>query len=99
MYVIFCTRPDIAGSCEQVSIKSHKGALERREVNIEILNDTSKMHLPCRRSNLAVQGFSDADLGGDLDGRKSTTGYIFTLGGAAQLVASAGEPEVLKGEG
>jgi len=39
------------------------------------------MHLSFRRSNLTLHGFSDADLGGDLDGRKSTTGYIFTLGG------------------
>ena len=39
------------------------------------------MHLSFRRSNLTLQGFSNVDLGGDLDGRKSTTGYIFTLGG------------------
>ena len=28
-------------------------------------------------------GFSDADWGGDLDDRKSTSGYMFKLGGAA----------------
>jgi len=39
------------------------------------------MHLSFRRSNLTLQGFFYVDLGGDLDGRKSTTGYIFTLGG------------------
>jgi len=47
------------------------------------LKGTSKMHLSFKRSNLTLQGFSDADLGGDLDGRKSTTGYIFTLGDTA----------------
>ena len=41
------------------------------------------MHLSFKRSNLTLQGFSDADLGDDLDGRKSTTGYNFTLGGTA----------------
>jgi len=39
------------------------------------------MHLSFRRSNFTLQRFFDADSGGDLDGRKSTTGYIFTLGG------------------
>jgi len=39
------------------------------------------MHLSFRRSNLTLQEFSYADLGGDLDGRKSTTRYIFTLDG------------------
>ena len=28
-------------------------------------------------------GFSDADWGGDLDNRKSTSGYVFQLGGTA----------------
>ena len=31
--------------------------------------------------NLTLQGFSDADLGGYFDTKKSTTCYIFTLGG------------------
>jgi hypothetical protein len=28
-------------------------------------------------------GFVDFDMAGDIDSRKSTTGYVFTLGGAA----------------
>ena len=28
-----------------------------------------------------VQGFMDADLGGDVDSSKSTSGYIYTIGG------------------
>ena len=51
---------------------------------LRYLKGTSKMCLYFRRRNdLTLQGFSDADLGGDLDSRKSTTGYIFTLGGTA----------------
>ena len=48
---------------------------------LRYLKGTSKMHLSFRRSNLTLQEFSYADLGGDLDGRKSTTRYIFTLDG------------------
>jgi hypothetical protein len=28
-----------------------------------------------------LQGFIDADLGGDIDGRNSTSGYVFTING------------------
>ncbi|WOG90447.1 hypothetical protein DCAR_0209691 [Daucus carota subsp. sativus] len=35
------------------------------------------------KKDVILEGFSDADLGGCLDTRKSTTGYIFTLGGTA----------------
>ena len=41
------------------------------------------MCLCFRKGNLTLQGFSDADLGGDFDTKKSTTDYIFTLGGTA----------------
>ena len=39
------------------------------------------MVLCFRKSNLGLQGYVDADMAGDVDGRKSTTGYAFTLGG------------------
>jgi Reverse transcriptase (RNA-dependent DNA polymerase) len=33
----------------------------------------------CSGKDLYIKGYSDADWAGDLDGRKSTTGYIFSL--------------------
>jgi hypothetical protein len=39
-------------------------------------------------------GFCDADFAGDLDTRKSTTGYVFTLGGGAISWASKRQPTV-----
>ena len=32
-------------------------------------------------ASLKLQGYVDADLAGDIDNRKSTTGFVFTLGG------------------
>jgi len=32
---------------------------------------------------LKLEGFVDADLAGDVESRKSTTGYVYTLGGTA----------------
>ncbi len=45
------------------------------------MKGTASLSLCFRRTNQDLQGFVDADMGGDLDGRKSTTGYVFTLGG------------------
>ncbi|KAE8712235.1 hypothetical protein F3Y22_tig00110259pilonHSYRG00008 [Hibiscus syriacus] len=49
MYVMVCTRPDLAHVVSQVY-------------------------------NLLVVGYVDSDYAGDLDNRRSTTGYVFTLG-------------------
>ena len=35
------------------------------------------------KKNCDCVGFSDADWGGDLDDRKSTSGYVFQIGGGA----------------
>ena len=32
-------------------------------------------------SNISLQGYVDADMAGDIDNRRSTTGYVFTIGG------------------
>ena len=34
-------------------------------------------------ASLKLQGYVDADFAGDIDSRKSTTGFFFTLGGTA----------------
>ena len=34
-------------------------------------------------SNISLQGYVDADIVGDRDNRRSTTGYVFTVGGKA----------------
>ena len=34
-------------------------------------------------ASLKLQGYVDADFAGDIDSRKSTIGFVFTLGGTA----------------
>ena len=36
-----------------------------------------------RSDSLQVEGYSDSDFAGDIDDRKSTSGYVFTLAGGA----------------
>ena len=84
MYVMVCTRPDIAHAVGIVSKFLSNPENEHWEGVkwiLRYLKGTSKMHLSFKRSNLTLQGFSDLDFGGNLDGRKNTIGYIFTLGG------------------
>jgi len=86
MYAMMCTIPDIAHAVNVVSRFLSNPVKEHREGVkwiLRYLKGTLEMCLCFRKSNLTLQGFSDADLGEDFDTKKSTTGYIFTLGGTA----------------
>jgi hypothetical protein len=48
------------------------------------LQSTKGLMLTYRRSDsLHIEGNSDSDFVGDVDDRKSTSGYVFTLAGGA----------------
>jgi len=97
MYAMVCTRPDIAHAVGVVSrflSNPTKEHWEGVKWILRYLKDTSGMCLCFRKSNLTLQGFSDADLGGNFDAKKSTTGYIFTLGGTAVSWKSKLQPRV-----
>lgn len=86
MYAMVCTRPDIAHAVGVVSrFMSNPGREHWEAVKwlLRYLKGTSKVALCFSKKDVILEGFSDADLGGCLDTRKSTTGYIFTLGGTA----------------
>ena len=86
MYAMVCTRPDIAHAVGVVSrFMSNPGREHWEAVKwlFRYLKGTSKVALHFKKNDAILEGFSDADLGGCLDTRKSTTGYIFTLGGTA----------------
>ena len=50
---------------------------------LRYLRGTADSTLCFRQSNLGLQGYIDADLVGDIDSRKSTTRYVYILGGIA----------------
>nr|CAN71419.1 hypothetical protein VITISV_018564 [Vitis vinifera] len=64
MYVMVCTRPDIAHAVGVVS---------------RFMSRPGKQHW---------EGYVNADFVGDIDSRKSTTGFVFTLGGSTISWAS-----------
>uniref|UniRef100_A0A3Q7IE66 Reverse transcriptase Ty1/copia-type domain-containing protein n=1 Tax=Solanum lycopersicum TaxID=4081 RepID=A0A3Q7IE66_SOLLC len=50
---------------------------------LRYLRGTSSTSLCFGKGNVTLQGFVDADLGGDVDSSKSTSRYIYTIGGTA----------------
>ncbi|KAM2456035.1 hypothetical protein PS1_015961 [Malus domestica] len=86
MYAMVCTQPDIAYAVGVVSMflsNPGKNHWEAVKWILRYLNGTSKMCLCFGSSKPILEGFTDADIGGDLDGRKSTSGYLFTFAGGA----------------
>jgi hypothetical protein len=91
MYAMVCTRPDIAHAVGVVSrYMSNPGKQHWEAVKwiLRYLRGTSDMSLCFAGADLKLQGYVDADLAGDVDSRKSTTGFVYTLGGTAVCWAS-----------
>ena len=50
---------------------------------LRYLRGTTTQSLCFGGSNTILQGYVDSDMVGDKDSRRSTTGYVFTMGGTA----------------
>ena len=86
LYVSTGTRPDIAFAVSMVAkfsskpTKQHWQGVKRI---LRYLKGTADLGLLYRRSDAEeLTGYSDSDWAGDLDDRKSTSGYMFMLSGA-----------------
>src|SRR4051812_27412725 len=97
MYAMTGTRPDIAYAVGAVSAyNSNPGEAHWKAVKriIRYLKGTRDLELEYRHDGKAIEGFSDADWGGNLDDRRSTTGYVFMLYGGAVTWNSKRQPTV-----
>ena len=88
MYAMVCTRPDIAQSVSVVSrYMSNPGKRHWEAVKwiLRYLKGASDVGLTFQKDGggISILGYVDSDYAGDLDRRRSTTGYIFTLVGSA----------------
>jgi len=91
MYAMVCTRPDIAHAVGVVSrFMSDPGEKHWEGVKwiLRYLKGTQKMGLCFKGKDAKLRGYTDADLGGCKGTFKSTTGYVFTVGGTAVSWAS-----------
>ena len=85
MYLMICTRPDLAFAvgmvCKYMSnpIKDHWQAVKWL---LRYLRGSEKTRLVFRNEGVfTARGYCDADYAGDADKRRSTTGMEFTVGG------------------
>ena len=86
MYAMVCTRPDIAHAVGVVSrYMSNPGKHHWEAVKwiLRYLSGTVSLALCFRKTSEGLHGYVDADMAGDLDSRKSTTGCVCTYGGTA----------------
>ena len=86
MYVMVCTRPDIAQAVGAVSrYMNNPGKLHWEEVKwiLRYLRGTTGKALCFKGGDTILTGYVDADLAGNVDIRRSTIGYVYTLGGTA----------------
>lgn len=85
MYAMVCTRPDISQAVSVVSRYMHdpgKGHWQAVKWILRYLQKTINVGLAFERDEplgQCVVGYCDSDYAGDLDKRRSTTGYLFTL--------------------
>ena len=86
MYAMVYTRPDIAHAVG-VARKYMKNLGKEHWMVVKwilrYLRGTTIQALCFGGSNITLQGYVDADMAGDRDNRRSTIGYVFTVGGTA----------------
>ena len=86
MYAMVCSRPDLSHALSVVSrYMANPGKEHWKAVQwiFRYLRGTSSACLQFGRSRDGLVGYVDSDFAGDLDRRRSLTGYVFTIGGCA----------------
>ena len=84
MYAMVCTRPDIAHALGVVSRYMANLGKEHWEAVkwlLRYLRGTCSTSLCFGKGKVTLQCFVDVDLCGDVYSSKSTSGYIYTIGG------------------
>ena len=84
MYAMVCTRPGIAHAMEVVSrfmSRPEKQHWQAVKWILKYLRGSSDTFLCFTGASLKLQGYVDANFACDIDSRKSTVGFVFTLGG------------------
>ena len=86
MYAMICTRPDIAfamGVVHRYMSNPGKKHWEAVKGIMRYLKGTRKLCICFGRNGACVFGYTDVDYAGDMDKRRSTSGYVFMFTGGA----------------
>lgn len=97
LYIAVHARPDIAHATSvlgrKVNQPSEADWVAAKRV-VRYLRGTLNKKLSFNGSSMELMGFADADWAGDCQSRKSTSGYVFKIGGAAISWRSAKQSSV-----
>lgn len=97
MYAAQVSRPDICFATNYVSRfnqnpgRDHWTAVKRI---FRYIKGTLKAKMAYKKDGQELVGYCDADWGGDIDSRRSTTGYLFLLNGGAISWNSRKQPTI-----
>jgi hypothetical protein len=86
MFLMNCTRPDIAYAVSRLSRYTHNPAREHWNTMtrlLKYLKGTMNLGLTYTGHPAVLEGYCDANWISDNDETNSTSGYVFTLGGGA----------------
>ncbi|KAK1422305.1 hypothetical protein QVD17_25324 [Tagetes erecta] len=86
MYLMTCTRPDLAYAVSKLSRYTSNPSVEHwKSITrlLRYLRYTRNYGLHYNRNPAVIEGYTDANWISDMKDSKSTSGYVFTLGGAA----------------
>ena len=86
MYLMSCTRPDLAYAVSRLSRYTSKPSSEHWKSITRLLRYvryTREYGLHYGRHPAVIEGYTDANWISDIKDSRSTSGYVFTLGGAA----------------
>jgi len=98
MYAMVCTRPDLAHAVSVVSRfmgqpgKEHWPAVKRIFHYLRGTFDVGLVYGNC--TECLVTSYSDSDYAGDVESRRSMSGYVFTLGGSVVSWKATLQPTV-----
>jgi hypothetical protein len=97
MYLSVCTRPDISqsvGALARYMSDPKKQHWDAAKALLRYVKGTSCFGIRFGSGAQGLLGYCDADYAGDLDTRRSTTGYVFVLNGGAVSWSSRLQPTV-----
>lgn len=86
MYLSVCTRPDIAFAVGALSRFMSAPTIDHWRIAkgvLRYLSNTIDTCLTFTKAKAGFKAFCDSDFAGNIDSRKSTTGFVFTLNGGA----------------
>jgi hypothetical protein len=97
MYAMIATRPDLAVAVGTLSRYLENPGMQhwnQAKRVLRYLKSTQNVGLEFKSKEGSLVGYSDADWAGDIDTRRSTTGYLFYLGQALVSWNSKLQPTV-----